>query len=272
MLVPSSGIVSRVAGAGTGTATSQRAAGVETKQRPTNPDELGGAEDSKKVGRDSSVSEPDDSQAERKDGSSTTDGGQFRTIPPPSVDPRTGRQPFVPTQAPVYGSQAGFVGRSAAAPQFVANERRQDGSPSRASLTAHYDNDNKVPTFSASTLGRGDDNLVPSLVEGRRGEETEEGEGRIDNNFLGSSSYEWRVSGLTDCTLTCGGGLSVLCVFIPTFMRAYMHAHFCSIIYIHTEVYRYMCALVHVCVLCVCVYSRLCEHQRHVSTIHFQEV
>ncbi|XP_025078046.1 uncharacterized protein LOC112554480 [Pomacea canaliculata] len=188
-----------------------------------------GAEDSKKVGRDSSVSEPDDSQAERKDGSSTTDGGQFRTIPPPSVDPRTGRQPFVPTQAPVYGSQAGFVGRSAAAPQFVANERRQDGSPSRASLTAHYDNDNKVPTFSASTLGRGDDNLVPSLVEGRRGEETEEGEGRIDNNFLGSSSYEWRVSGLTDCTLTCGGGLqqtAVVCLHTRT--RAVVTDENCS--------------------------------------------
>lgn len=260
MLVPSSGIVSRVAGAGTGTgtATSQRAAGVETKQRPTNPDELGGAEDSKKVGRDSSVDSQAERKAERKDGSSTPDGGHFRTIPPPSVDPRTGRQPFVPTQAPVYGSQAGFVGRSAAAPQFVANERRQDGSPSRASLTAHYDNDNKVPTFSASTLGRGDDNLVPSLVEGRRGEETEEGEGRIDNNFLGSSSYEWRVSGLTDCTLTCGGGLCVLCVFIPMFMRAYIHGHFCSIIYIYTPKFIGICVHSFMYVFCVCAYIRAC--------------
>ncbi|PVD19907.1 hypothetical protein C0Q70_20401 [Pomacea canaliculata] len=188
MLVPSSGIVSRVAGAGTGTgtATSQRAAGVETRQRPTNSDEHGA----------------------------------------PKTAKRTGRQPFVPTQAPVYGSQAGFVGRSAAAPQFVANERRQDGSPSRASLTAHYDNDNKVPTFSASTLGRGDDNLVPSLVEGRRGEETEEGEGRIDNNFLGSSSYEWRVSGLTDCTLTCLQQTAVVCLHTRT--RAVVTDENCS--------------------------------------------
>ena len=86
------------------------------------------------------------------------------------------------------------------APQFIPDDPRYDH---RSSLTAALSN--QLPSNVDRSLVIGSDrNIVPNVIEGAvviGGEDSisaSEGEGR--------TPYEWRVSGLTECTLTCGGG------------------------------------------------------------------
>ncbi|KAK7116669.1 A disintegrin and metalloproteinase with thrombospondin motifs 9-like [Littorina saxatilis] len=121
----------------------------------------------------------------------------------PSIIPRTGTfvdQPEVPQ----------YIPEGPGAPQYIPDDSEYNP---RSSLTAALSN--QLPNTGDSPLVIGSQgNIVPNIIE--RGPLVG-GEGSIDRED--KMSYEWRVSGLTECTLTCGGGMQqtvVVCLDMRT--------------------------------------------------------
>lgn len=125
-------------------------------------------------------------------------------IPTPNhlTQPQQSVYPTVPS--PIFNSPN--IGRGRGPPQFVPPEQKHEG---RSSLTAPSSafsfpssQSNQLPNDPDSLSLNGGDVIQNSyespLVIG----------GSITSNEIESSSvaYEWRVSGLSECTLTCGGG------------------------------------------------------------------
>ena len=110
----------------------------------------------------------------------------------------------VPATPPAAVPDTAVVG-GPAPPQFIPEDSRH---VHRSSLTAAVSN--QLPgNVDRSLLIGSEGNVVPNVIEGGL---VIGGEDSISANAgREQTPYEWRVSGLTECTLTCGGGRLFIC-------------------------------------------------------------
>ena len=110
----------------------------------------------------------------------------------------------VPATPPAAIPDTAVVG-GPAPPQFIPADPRHGH---RSSLTAAVSN--QLPgNVDRSLLIGSEGNVVPNVIEGGL---VIGGEDSISaNEGQEQTPYEWRVSGLTECTLTCGGGRLFIC-------------------------------------------------------------
>nr|KAG5695523.1 hypothetical protein BaRGS_008026 [Batillaria attramentaria] len=124
---------------------------------------------------------------------------RFTPTPAPTRDFLTiPRQPVGPTSVSVIPN-TGTVNIGPQAPQFIPVDSRFGG---RSSFTSALSNRLEDSYDTEQEVGV-DVNLIPNVIESRP---VIGGSDVTSNQVDIGSSYEWRVSGLTECTLTCGAG------------------------------------------------------------------
>lgn len=138
-------------------------------------------------------------------------------------------QPLSPTPAPTRGfltipqqpQGPTLASREPGVPQYIPDSRFED----RSSLTAALPNQ-LVDGFESEQRTGLDVNLIPNVIDSQ----PVIGGGSVTSNVIDDTlTYEWRVSGLTECTLTCGAGVQqtvVVCLDIRT--QAYVTDENCG--------------------------------------------
>ncbi|KAK7492583.1 hypothetical protein BaRGS_00016249, partial [Batillaria attramentaria] len=147
---------------------------------------------------------------------------RFTPTPAPTRDFLTiPRQPVGPTSVSVIPN-TGTVNIGPQAPQFIPVDSRFGG---RSSFTSALSNRLEDSYDTEQEVGV-DVNLIPNVIESRP---VIGGSDVTSNQVDIGSSYEWRVSGLTECTLTCGAGVQqtvVVCLDVRT--QAYVTDENCA--------------------------------------------